>query len=362
MKTGISFTQIVFILMLSNGLINHVIVIPLILDVAKRDSWLSVIFAGALYLLWTVLIYFVYKKTRQENLLLWVKKTYGSGIYLLIALLTAAYCFTNATVTLTDTVTWINLSFAPMTPLFVHTILFAVLCFMNAVLGIRSIAMTSSVLLPFVVILGFFVMATNFQHKDYSLLLPIMENGFGPVAKGMAYAGTGFAELIIFLLLKHHLSSTVPYIRLLLLAIAIVGLTIGPTIGAVIEFGPVVAANLRYPAYEEWRLANIGIYIEHLDFLSIYQWFSGAFTRISLSLFLITELFMIDNGRKRFWVLCGLFLCATAISIWPNSDISFYSLLSQYILPTLLSVALFLSIVLMLLTAFAERRGRYEES
>ena len=46
----------------------------------------------------------------------------------------------------------------------------------------------------------------------------------------------------------------------------LVGLTLGPLIGAITEFGPNEATKQRYPAYEEWGLVTIGRYIEHLDF------------------------------------------------------------------------------------------------
>lgn len=362
MKNGFSFTQIVVILLLTNGLMNHVIVIPMILDVARRDAWISVLLSGALYLLWIGILYFVYQKTQKEHLMLWIKNRFGSGVYVPLALLLSVYCFLNATVAMEDTITWISLSFAPETPLFTHSIIFAGLCLLNASLGIRSIAMTSSMLLPVVVILGFFVMSTNFQHKDYSFLLPIMEHGFTPVAHGMLYAGTGFTEMILFLFIKHHLKSKVSYLRIILLGIAMIGLTLGPTIGAIVEFGPMEAAKLRYPAYEEWRLANIGLYIEHLDFLSVFQWFSGAFTRVSLFLYLIVELFMIPPGPKRRWWLIGLFTLSTTIATFPLRDMLFYRLLSSYFLPAQLMIALLVSIVLALLTAFAYRRKHHEKS
>ncbi|MFF0829055.1 endospore germination permease [Brevibacillus sp. NPDC003359] len=362
MKNGLSFTQIVVMLLLTNGLMNHVIVIPMMLDSAKRDSWISVLLAGLLYLLWTALLYGIYKKTEHEHLFHWIKKTYGFPLYFVLALLTCVYCFTIATMTMTDTITWVNLSFAPETPLAVHTILFAVLCLVNAMFGIRSIAMTSSVLLPFVVLLGFFVMSTNFPNKDYSLLLPMMENGIAPVLRGMMYAGTGFVELILLLFMQHHLQSRVPYYQFFILAFVMIGLTFGPTLGAIVEFGPDKAGKLRYPAYEEWRLANIGLYIEHLDTLSIYQWFSGAFTRISLSLLLIVEILMIPYGKKRIWWLIGLFFFSSALSRYPISAIQFYSLLSKQLLPSLFVLALSLSIVFALLTAFASRRKQHDES
>lgn len=361
MKNGLSFTQIVVMLLLTNGLMNHVIVIPMMLDSAKRDSWISVLLAGLLYLLWTGLLYYIYKQTKHEHMFDWIKNHYGAPLSYLFAVLTCIYCFTIATITLTDTTTWINLSFAPDTPLAIHTSLFAGLCLINALFGLRSIAITSTILLPFVVLLGFFIMSTNFPNKDYTLLLPIMENGWTPVFKGMIYAGTGFVELLLFLFMKHHLRSRVPYYQILILAIAMIGLTLGPTIGAIVEFGPMKAAKLRYPAYEEWRLANIGINIEHLDFLSIYQWFSGAFTRISLALLLIVEVLKIPHGKKRVLWLIGLFICSSALSLYPISAIQFYSLLSKQLLPGLLILALFLSIVLVLLTVFAPRRKQHEE-
>ncbi|MEC2131757.1 endospore germination permease [Brevibacillus centrosporus] len=246
MKNGFSFAQVVVILMLSNGLMNHFIVIPMMLDVAKRDAWISVLLSGALYLLWIGILYFVYQKTQKDHLLRWIKDRFGSVVYVPIALLLSLYCFLNATVTMEDTVTWISLSFAPETPIFVHSIIFASLCLVNALLDIRSIAMMSSILLPVVVVLGFFVMTTNFQHKDYSFLLPIMENGFSPVSQGMLYAGGGFAELILFLLLQHHLKTKISYLQIILLGVTMIGLTLG------LPLAPLWSSDL-------WKLRNCAI-------------------------------------------------------------------------------------------------------
>lgn len=89
MKNGLAFTQIVTILMLANGLMNHVIVIPMMLDSAKRDSWISVLFAGALYLIWTCFLYFIYLRTGREHLFVWLQNRYGFFVSRLLALLTS---------------------------------------------------------------------------------------------------------------------------------------------------------------------------------------------------------------------------------------------------------------------------------
>lgn len=53
--------QLFLMLILSTGLLNHVILIPNLLKAAGRDSWLSVIIAYPISLLFLWLIYFIVK-------------------------------------------------------------------------------------------------------------------------------------------------------------------------------------------------------------------------------------------------------------------------------------------------------------
>src|SRR5690606_24383755 len=116
---------------------------------------------------------------------------------------------------------------------------------------------------------------------DYSLLMPVFEHGLKPVLMGSMYVGGGLTELIVLLFMQHRLKKQVKYWHIVLLSLFLTFLVFGPTTGAIAEFGPVEASNLRYPAYEEWRLVKIGKYVQHVDFLSIHQWMSGAFARIA---------------------------------------------------------------------------------
>jgi spore germination protein KB len=95
-------------------------------------------------------------------------------------------------------------------------------------------------------------------HKDYSLLKPIMENGFTPVLKGMIYAGAENVEIFLILFMQHYLPARFSFKSLLIISVLVASLGIGPTIGAIIEFGPKQAADLRYPAFEEWGLISFG--------------------------------------------------------------------------------------------------------
>ncbi len=132
--------------------------------------------------------------------------------------------------------------------------------------------------------------------------------------------GLSFAEVIMIFFLQHHIRTRITYVSLAVTVLLFLGLTLGPVMGAIVEFGADEAGKLRFPAYEQWRLLNIGRYVEHLDFFSVYQWFCGAFLRISLALFLILDVFRVKGKKAKAWVLGGIFIAILIMMAVPFSD------------------------------------------
>ncbi|WP_027410423.1 endospore germination permease [Anoxybacteroides tepidamans] len=354
----LSIVQLAFVLMLSIGLMNHVIVIPLLLDVAKRDAWISAILTLGLLPILVVLLYVVMRQSKQVNLFIWLKTEFSIVVAYIVAFFGTLLLLVISYVTLKDTVTFTTTTYLTSTPNWAIALVFSGLCFYNAYLGIDSIAKTSGIILPFVVIFGIFVMITTTPHKDYSLLKPIMENGWDPVLRGMVYTGAGYVEILMILFLQHRLQPRFPFVALLAIAIAAASLSIGPTIGAIIEFGPEKAMSFRYPAFEQWRLISLGTYIEHMDFLSIYQWISGAFIRISLATALILELFAITNQQTRRWVLIVVYIAIFSAILLPVSDPMFLQLLNRFVLPLSLWLMLGMSVLLAMLALISHIKTR----
>ncbi|HER2209582.1 TPA: GerAB/ArcD/ProY family transporter, partial [Streptococcus pyogenes] len=77
------------------------------------------------------------------------------------------------------------------TPVLVTSIALMSLCAYAAYKGIRSLAFTAGLILPLVVLLGFYVAIVNTQYKDYSRLLPVLEHGWHPVLHGTVYSLSG---------------------------------------------------------------------------------------------------------------------------------------------------------------------------
>lgn len=330
------------IVMLGIGLMNHVMVLPMLLQEAKRSAWISVILSVVPYLIWIAALHFIMRRMKQQALMPWLRNRFGPLSSLLMRIVFLIYLFFISGMTLKDTVTWTHGTYLPRTPELALSLSLMLLCFSASWLGIRAIAIVAGILLPFVVIFGDFVMSANLPRKNYKLLTPLLEDGFMPVLGGILCVGGGLAELVVLLLLQHQIKKEVRYWSLATLGIFLVVLILGPVTGAIGEFGPVIAASLRYPAFEEWRLVKLGRYIQHVDFLSIYQWLSGAFIRISVSVFLIVELLTdgkpSQDKRSIITLACVCFALIALVSM-PFSDMQYLNLLKNVYLPLSLVLA-----------------------
>jgi len=63
---SISILHVIFLSMTVIGLNNHVTIIPPLLDVSKRDGWLSVLFAGGIIFFWLFLLVYIQSISNQE--------------------------------------------------------------------------------------------------------------------------------------------------------------------------------------------------------------------------------------------------------------------------------------------------------
>lgn len=354
----IGFVPLFCITSLAVGLMNHVLVLPPLLGVARRDAWLSVLLIVIPFIIWMAVLHQIMRLTNQQPILVWMQEQYGRAASFALRVLFFFHLFLINVITVNETLTWATGSYLPRTPEFALSVTLMLVGCYAAFSGLRAIAFTAGILFPFVVIFGDFVMSANLPRKNYALLFPVLEYGWRPLVEGAGYVLGGLSELVMVLLLQHYLKNQLPFWKICLLGLFLVLLIFGPVTGAIAEFGPTEAAALRYPAYEQWRLVKLGRYIQHLDFFSIYQWLTGAFVRVAASMFLMLEL-AADEGsvKKR---LIWMFSIAAAVLILvslPFSDIQFLYFLRAYLLASM-AVVLLVLIALLGLANLARWRGK----
>ncbi|WP_068618832.1 GerAB/ArcD/ProY family transporter [Paenibacillus tuaregi] len=328
-----SVLQASMMLMLAVGLSNHVFIIPALLSSAKRDAWISVLLSAVPLFVISLLLFAISHLTRGHTISEWIDNHLGRLPGYLFKCLIMLFFFGVAFCTLFETVMWTKITFLPLTPKIFTVSCLVVLCYFGAIKGIKALGLASGILLPFVVILGFYVAMANLQLKDYHQLFPMLENGWPPVLKGIIYANSGSFEIFFLLFIQPELRSAFKRKQLLILSLIVVGLTLGPLTGAIVEFNPYEAQMLRYPAYEEWRIVRLGKYISQTDFFSIYQWLSGAFIRISLAMYAALNVWNIKSRplKVRLWAVMagGLIL----LGIMPISDVNFNHLMFSLVFP-----------------------------
>ncbi len=359
-KGPITIVQMILLIMTAIGLHNHVVVISPLIQEAGRDAWLSVIASTALALIWAFLLLFIHRGMNQQNPYRWLKKNVGKPFAVFAGILIYLYFIYLGTVTLKETMTWTKITYLQETPQLILTLVLVSLCIAAALMNIRTIAIANLFILAFVLVFGFFVAFINIKYKDYSLLAPILEHGFEPVAKGMIFPATGLGELVLVIALQHKLAGIVRYRHIAITMLLLAGLTLGPLIGGIVEFGPDEAGNQRFTAFEEWGLASLGKYIEHLDFLSIYQWLAGAFIRITLMFYSAMEIFGLKKMSAKLFtlfVLAGLSITFTMI---PIADEAYYQLLKSVLMPASLLFCLMFSFVFAGIIAVLKLKKRKE--
>ncbi len=352
----ISVLHMVLLFTTATGLKNHVIIIPALLNSAGRDAWISVCIAFVLSLAWGILLFYIYKSLNGEHITLWLEKNVGKIFTNILVYFMALYLLIMAVTTLKETILWTNASYLIATPSFVLTLVFLLPCMLAALTNIRTIIITNFFFLALVIVFGYFVAFTTMEFKDYSLLLPVLEHGYEPVIKAIAYQGSGMSEMFMFLFLQHKFQSKFKYRHFLITALILSYLTLGPLTGAIIEFGPKQAAMQRYPAYEEWGLARLGSYIEHVDYLSIYQWLTGAFIRITLLIFFIRVILNKQSKKANVWIVIGTTVIVAVIVLIPIDKHMFFELLNRLLLPMTLYFFASLSIILAVIVWKSHRK------
>lgn len=92
------------IISLAVGLMNHVMVIPSLLQEAKRDAWLSVLSMIVPYTIWALLLYYIMKKTHQQQIVIWLRENYGTMASIVFRVFFITYLFLIIVLTVKDTV------------------------------------------------------------------------------------------------------------------------------------------------------------------------------------------------------------------------------------------------------------------
>ncbi|MGM0837978.1 MAG: GerAB/ArcD/ProY family transporter [Bacillota bacterium] len=331
MQNKLRFISIVYMILLSVGLFAHVEIIPILLNEVKRSAWISILLTIIFLPLWIYVIYRIVSILNDRSII-HLLRDHGSKIsYYILLFPLAIYMLINAFITAKEIIYWSQLSYMQGFNSITLAIVLLIFCLICTESGLFSMGLLSIILCPLVLLLGFFISFANFNKKHYELLFPLFTEGYFPITKGILFTSLPILELFIIIFLTPLLTKAITKKQLFIIGFLIIGLTLGPTMAALAEFGPTVAAEYRYPAYEQWRLISIGRYFSHTDFFAIYQWLSGGVIRISLFVFISSRI--LSKGIANVKVVRIIYGLLFIACIYPFDQSPLTTIIDSYFRP-----------------------------
>ncbi|WNR46486.1 endospore germination permease [Paenibacillus roseipurpureus] len=282
------------------------------IEQAKRDTFVSSLIGCIAYLLYAFWIYrIVNNQAPNQSFLDVLELKMGSLFAWSVRYWIALYLMCELFVIDKNIVTWVKSLILPYTPIWAISLPFLIVCAYLAVKGIKPIAISISVLMPAFLFLTVFMAVFTYKYRHFDLLLPLFSEGARPILEGVTTTVRAGMELFLLLLLKPYTEGTFKWKHFVAEVSVFSFFIINGAVSMLTIFGPYEASLQRFPLFTQWRLVRISSFLEHLDFLSMYQWLSSTTIQISLGLFLIGDLL---TSRQRPHKI-AIMTCATALFI-----------------------------------------------
>ncbi len=295
-----------FLIFMTLPIMGHVVVLPLLLDVAGRDAWISVMLSLPLSLLLAWGIFTVRKKYANQSFPDWIIQLIGKPIGLLFLMLLAVYLLFLSAFSLASLVDMVKIGFLPESPIWGLAVWFMLFCVIAAYRGVKAIALTAAILTFIALITGHSITLLATPMKELNYITPILQFGWIPSFWGSVILISIWVELMFLLLIPIENINEKRLYLFWVIAIAFNALMMLSTFtGSVMIFGLGQADNFTYPALETVRVISLG-FIDRFDVYGLILMVVGCYIRISLYYRLTYELFVprLVSGK---WITKFLF-------------------------------------------------------
>lgn len=247
---------------------------------AGRDAWIGELIACGIGVLIVLINMAIMKLNPGLTLVEWFPAQFGRWIGTPIAFLyPLMYIYANGRI-ITDIRDMVSAAVLTNTPLLIISGMFAIITAYCAYGGILSVARLGELFLPIVLIM--FCMEAILLYGSGVLrgtnLLPIMEDGWGPVWKVVYPAGItqSFGEVIVFAMYWPETKHPEKVMRTTLLATLLSGIMVACfDLLAILVFGDLFSGFL-YPLYTLLGVISVGEFIENLQMFGVLYFLMTA--------------------------------------------------------------------------------------
>lgn len=332
-QTAISTRQIFFLLTMQLPMIGHFFLVRIFFDYAGKDTWIGGIIAYILgiwiFIAMANLNEKLYGETIIQRLINWL----GPWIGRILAIPLIFYFFMLSVITLYMLVDFMVSVFFLETPRWAIALSFGLAVFYLVHQGIEVIARVSEWILILILFAGVAVSLSLTGEKDFTQLLPFLDNGIEPIIPVIILNLAVIGEMIVMLMINvRQGQKSISYLKIYLITMAAnLIIFLGTATGPIAIFGEELTKKFAYPLDSTVRIVSLG-FIERLDSFGLTLAVTGSFIRLGIlhysTSLAISQWLSIKNYRWINWIL-GVFTIIISLVMFDNYR-EFYDFLKKY--------------------------------
>lgn len=330
-------------------ILNSTLIFPTALE-AGRDLWIAI----ALSLAFSIVIISMYARILSiysgKNLFDILEITFGKFIGRTISLIYIWFAIHLAAMVLRDFGEMFGTIIIPDTPQTIILLVISILTVWSVKEGIELLGRLSIETISFMLILLFSIVLILIPKIQINNIRPILENGSGPVIKGMLSAfAFPFGEIVIFTMILDSLNNKKKIYRVYLLGLIIGGAIIFITeLNNLLIIGIEAYSSMYFPVYTVVRRAEIGNAFERIEMVGSIIVVLAGFIKIAVCTLGASKGIAKVFGYKNYrFLVTPITLLITnlayiqftgliELSIWTSKYWTYYALVFQIILPIII--------------------------
>ncbi len=268
---------------------------------AKQAAWLSMmIIPPATGILTLLIITKLSEYYSGQTLAQYSEAILGKLLGKAVALAYAGFFLFLNVLVIREFAEFISLNFLLGTPVSVLCALIVIVGGYSAGKGIEVICRMSQFILPLFLIPFFLVSFTIFSIK-ISRLLPIFDNGIGPVVHGSIVPATWLGEIIVAALLIPFVNQTHKIRKKGVITLIIIGLMLTIiTLFTILVFGPDLPSYQIFPFKMIFTTISIANFIQRVEVLVMAIWVIAIVVKVALFYFVVCLTFAQALGLKSY--------------------------------------------------------------
>ncbi|MCD1258326.1 endospore germination permease [Paenibacillus athensensis] len=269
---------------------------------AKQNAWMSALLGGAFDLALAAMYVLLMKRTRSGSFLQMNEALLGKWGGRVMYALFLMFSFLLTALLVGDLGSFLTAEIMQETPVEATQIFFLLSVTFAARLGIQTLARTSELLFPCMLLFLIVLVVAVSPQIDVRHLSPLMEGGVRPVLKG-SYNYFGLQELIVMMMLYPMVRNKAKAGPALYAGVVLgSGVMVLVCLLSITTLGVSLTVNNVYPTYAFAKMINIGSFLQRIEGVLIAIWVFSIFVKTSIC-FIVTligfqELFQLKNDSS----------------------------------------------------------------